>query len=244
MAEGVRERPVGVRMKVKICGLTNVADAELVGRAGADYVGAVLVPGTPRVVRPETARAISEAAGLPLVIVVADLSAEDVVRAASAAGAQGIQLHGNETEELMAQLRSEGDWDLWKVARVRSALDIEEAAERYGGVADALLLDAWHPDQMGGTGTSFAWDLLERLRTRLPEGLLVGVAGGLDPGNVREAVLRMRPHMVDVSSGVERSRGHKDPDRVRDFIRAARDAWDEVRRDDPRPNDTNESRSR
>lgn len=231
-------------MKIKICGLTNPADAKVVGQAGADYVGTVLVPGTPRAVGPETARTVSEAAGLPLVIVVADLSAEETVRAARSSGAWGIQLHGSETEELLARLRAEGEWELWKVARVRTAADITRAVERFGGVADGVLLDAWHPGQLGGTGSTFAWDLLEELRPRLPAGVSLGVAGGLDPRNVREAVLRMRPGLVDVSSGVERSRGQKDPDRVRAFVRAAREAWDEVRVVDSRPDETKESTSR
>ncbi len=231
-------------MKIKICGLTNPTDAELVGRAGADYVGAVLVPGTPRVVRPETARVLSEAAGLPLVIVVADLSAEDAVQAARSAGARGIQLHGSETEEFLARLRAEGDWELWKVARVRTAADISRAVEQFGRVADGILLDAWHPRQLGGTGSTFAWELVEALHPRLPAGAFLGVAGGLDPQNVREAVLRMRPGLVDVSSGVERRRGQKDPDRVRAFVRAARDAWEEVRMADSHPDDTKESTKR
>jgi phosphoribosylanthranilate isomerase len=212
------------RLEVKICGLTRVEDARAAAEAGADRVGAVLVPGTPRAVTPARAGELGRAAGLPLTLVVAGLAPEAAAAAAREAGARALQLHGGEAEETFAALRDRGDWELWKAARVRSGEEILAAARRWVGVADLLLLDGWHPGQLGGTGTRFPWEALEEARSLWPRGLRLGAAGGLTPRNVAEAVRRLAPDLVDVSSGVEASPGRKDPDALRAFVAAARDA--------------------
>ncbi len=209
-------------MRVKICGLTRAADARVAARAGADVVGAVLVESSPRAVSPEQADQIGQAAGLPLALVVADLPVARLVEAARRAGASVLQLHGHEPPELLQALAEEGGWELWKAVRVRSVEEIEAAVGRYHGVAHALLLDGWHPDQLGGTGTRFPWEALEAVRSRIPVELQVGVAGGLAPENVAVAVQRLRPDIVDVSSGVESEPGVKAPELVADFVRRAR----------------------
>lgn len=196
----------------------------MAGRLGADLVGAVLVEGSSRFVDPATAAELGRSAGLPLVLVVIDLPVERLAELADRTGAWGIQLHGDEPPELLAELRAQGDWELWKAARVRTAEEIQTAARRYQEVADLLLLDAWHPTLRGGTGHPFPWEALEVIRSGLAPGLRVGVAGGLDPSNVGEAVRRLRPHLVDVSSGVEAvgRPGEKDPERMKAFLTAVR----------------------
>jgi len=211
-------------MRVKICGLTRPADARAAAEAGADVVGAVLVASSPRSVSPGRAGEIGEAARRPLALVVADLPVAEIVEAARRAGASVLQLHGDEPPELLRTLAGEGDWELWKAARVRSLDQIERAVARYHGVARALLLDGWHPDQLGGTGTRFPWEALEALRDRIPAGLEVGVAGGLEPANVAMAVTRLRPDIVDVSSGVETRPGIKEAGLVAAFVERARAA--------------------
>ena len=211
-------------MRVKICGLTRPADARVAAEAGADVVGAVLVASSPRAVSPGRAAEIGEAAQRPLALVVADVPAARIVEAARRARASVLQLHGDEPPELLRVLAGEGDWELWKAARVRSLDEIERAVARYHGVARALLLDGWHPDQLGGTGTRFPWEALEALRGRIPADLEVGVAGGLEPGNVATAVTRLRPDIVDVSSGVEIRPGIKEAGLVAAFVERARTA--------------------
>ena len=107
---------------------------------------------------------------------------------------------------------------------MRTTDEVLVALEAFAGVADGLLLDGWHPEHAGGSGVRFPWDLVEPVRYRFPEGLTFVAAGGLRPSNVAEAVERLDPDVVDVSSGVEISPGVKDAGRIHAFIRNARAA--------------------
>lgn len=210
--------------KVKICGLTRRKDALHAAEAGADFLGVVSVPNTPRFQTPEEARALLDGIQLPSVIVVANLDLPRLMGAAEIVGAAVIQLHGDEPPDLVSELREGGPWEVWKALRVRGQADVREELARYGEVADGLLLDGWHPEKSGGAGVAFSWDGAVGVRDSLPPGLLFGVAGGLSPENVCEAMRRLRPHLVDVSSGVEEGPGVKDPSRVEAFIRSVRAA--------------------
>lgn len=210
------------RVKVKICGITRTSDAVLAQRAGADYVGAILSPGYGRSVAPEKAATFAAETGLPLVGVTVDEPLPALAGAARTAGVSVLQLHGSESPERLEAIRAEGAWELWKALRVRTAAEVEEALDLFGSVADGLLLDGWHPEHRGGSGVRFPWDLVEPLRPRFPSGLRFVAAGGLQADNVGEAVRRLRPHVVDVSSGVEITVGIKDAGRVRAFIDNAR----------------------
>ncbi len=210
------------RLRIKVCGLTRPDDARAVADAGADYVGAVLVPGSPRTISAREARAIGRAAGLPLVLVVAGEDPEETVRAARESAAAVVQLHGDEVPEVVDQVRSGGPWKVWVAARVRDLRSVESRITLLGGLADGLLLDGWDPERLGGTGNPFLWGNFTDIRSRMPHGMELIVAGGLRPENVGEAVETLSPDIVDVSSGVESIPGRKDPARVREFVRAAR----------------------
>lgn len=209
-------------LAVKICGLTRPGDAEAAARLGADWVGVILVPETPRARSPEEARVIGVAAGRPLVVVVAGETPDAAARMAERAGAGAIQFHGDASPDELARLREQGAWELWKALRVRPGDRLLDEARRWDGAADLLLLDAWHPTRLGGTGTVFPWEALEAVRASWPPTLELGVAGGLAPATVGEAVRRLRPDLVDVSSGVEARPGEKDLDKLRAFFHAAR----------------------
>ena len=203
----------------KICGVTRTSDAIAAEAAGASYIGANLVSGSPRRVEPAVATALASAVSIPLVLITADMHPDDAARIARATGARAIQLHGAESPETTEALRGEGDWELWKAVRVRSPADVLAAFERFGGIVDLLLLDGWDPAKLGGTGLRFDWEAVGAVRRNAPEGLRLGIAGGLTPDNVEEAVGLLAPDLVDVSSGVESAPGLKDHERIRELAR-------------------------
>jgi phosphoribosylanthranilate isomerase len=207
---------------VKICGLTTERDAHVAIEAGADYLGAILSEGFSRSIRPEVAARFVTPGGPPVVGVFVDTTPKVAAEAVRTAGAGVIQLHGEESPTDIRTLREEGPWQLWKAVRVRSTGDVERALEEYGTLVDGLLLEGWHSERGGGVGARFSWEIVASVRSSFPAGLTFIAAGGLVPDNVQEAVSRLVPDVVDVSSGVESRRGVKDPESVRAFIRNAR----------------------
>jgi indole-3-glycerol phosphate synthase/phosphoribosylanthranilate isomerase len=206
------------RVAVKICGITSVEDARAAVGAGADAVGFVFWPRSPRAVDPATARTI--AAALPPFVlrvgVFVDAGAEDMRRIADEVGLDLLQLQGSEPPEAVAQAPRRAV----KAVRVGSGFRPEEAL-RYDGAAAGLLLDTRvDGDEVpGGTGRSFDWSLVRPVR----EGTsFLILAGGLTPDNVGDAIAAVRPDAVDVSSGVESAPGRKDPAKVRAFVDAVR----------------------
>jgi phosphoribosylanthranilate isomerase len=202
-------------VRVKICGVTTVEDARLCALAGADAIGLNFAPGSPRRVTLEAAREIADAlpAELLRVGVFVDSDEAELRRAIAAVGLGCVQLHGDESPELLAQFLPHA----YKAIRVRGPSSLADAA-RYAG--DYILLDAYVPGVAGGTGATFDWALASELaRTRR-----LTLAGGLTADNVADAVRAVRPYCVDVASGVESAPGHKDPDKVRAFIARAKAA--------------------
>lgn len=207
---------------IKVCGLTEPANALDCFRAGADWIGLNFHPGSPRFVTMERAEAILSA--LPSRDVVVGLFVNrppaEVRAVCGRLGLARVQLHGDEPAEDLIAL---GDRFVIRAFRLRDEASIAalstylEQAERLGRAPDAVLIDAWAPGQAGGTGVSIADSLLNGLPP-LPRLML---AGGLTPENVAERAARVRPWMVDAASGVESSPGVKDVGRVRDFVRAA-----------------------
>ncbi|HEU0055110.1 MAG TPA: phosphoribosylanthranilate isomerase, partial [Longimicrobium sp.] len=132
-----------------------------------------------------------------------------------------VQLHGDEPPEYAARV-AEAGFEVWKAVRPRDGDEFAAAAERYGTSAHALLLDGFSAAAAGGTGTRFPWEAVAERLHLLPPGVRLVAAGGLNPENVAEAARILRPHVVDVSSGVERETGVKDAEKVRAFVAAAR----------------------
>lgn len=201
--------------RVKICGITSVEDAAAAVEAGADALGFVFVPGTPRLVRPEVAaRIVRELPPfLTTVGVFVDQPLDEVLHIAGQCALQAVQLHGEEPEEYSRRIPVR----VIKAIRVREAGDLHPVATY---PAHAFLLDAFVEGRPGGTGTSIPWDLARQAKGRAP----IILSGGLEPETVARAVQAVRPYAVDVSSGVETSPGRKDRKKVREFIAAVREA--------------------
>ena len=210
---------------MKVCGLRDPQQAAAVAGLGADAIGVIAVPSSPRWLEPPQRPALFSAArqarpGVLGVLVVADPADGELDALAPAAGHQVVQLHGAETPGRCRELRQAlgGGVALWKALRIRDPEDLQQAAA-YAGVVDALLLDAWVPDQLGGTGHRIPTDWLEGFRPPLPWWL----AGGLTPERVPaalEALAAAPPDGLDVSSGVERAPGDKDLERVERLVAA------------------------
>lgn len=205
---------------VKICGITCREDAEVAAAAGASYIGAVMYAASPRSTDADRAKAFSAGLAPDLVVVVADEPVSTVVRRALRSGARVVQLHGDESPETAAAVRSDGPWDVWKAVRARSREEVLETLRRFAAVVDGFVVDGWHPRLIGGTGVRVRWDELPGLTQGLPARARLIAAGGLTPENVADVVALVRPHVVDVSSGVEREPGRKDAEKVHAFVRA------------------------
>lgn len=205
--------------EVKVCGLMRHDDAAAAARAGARWLGVILAPGFKRSVTPDEARVIFGSLPARRVGVFVDADEPLLCSAAKAAGVDVLQLHGDEPPGLAARLRERG-WEVWKAVRAKDADDFSAAVARYAGAVDALLVDGYTPHTHGGAGVSFPWEAVAERLGELPPGVRLIAAGGLRPDNVAEAVRILRPHAVDVSSGVEAAPGRKDPQAVRDFVRA------------------------
>ena len=208
----------GARVAVKICGITSVEDGLLAARSGADAIGLVLWPESPRAVDIETARAIAQA--LPPFVhrvgVFVNPTRAEVERAVTAIGLDLVQLHGDETPEFCREMPRR----VVKAVRVGPGFRAEEAL-RYETAAGGILLDTRAGGAPGGTGRAFDW----RLACEVRQGArYLVLAGGLTADTVGRAVAAVEPDAVDVSTGVESSPGRKDPARVRAFVRAVRAA--------------------
>lgn len=201
--------------RVKICGLTNVADAERCVALGVDAIGlnfwAKSVRRCDEGVAQEIARAV---AGRVLIVgVFVDAPSEEIARLLAQIPLGCVQLHGDEAPERVAQFLPHA----YKALRVRGS-DVREEVERYPG--EHILLDAYVPGLPGGTGATFDWTIAESIaRTRK-----LTLAGGLTPDNVAQAVRAVRPYCVDTASGVESAPGVKDEALMRAFVERAKSA--------------------
>lgn len=202
------------RCRIKICGITSPDDARMVAAAGADAIGLVFHARSPRHL--EISRAREIVAELPAFVAATalfvDAEAATVEKVLAEVPVDLLQFHGREEP---AYCNAFGRRYI-KAIRMQPGLDARSAMLRYPH-ACGILLDSYSDVHAGGTGTSFDWK-------RVPDDTLVPIvlAGGLRPENVADAVRRVRPHAVDVSSGVESAPGRKDPERVRRFIEAVR----------------------
>lgn len=206
---------------VKICGLTRREDVLAAIRSGADYLGVVLSSGFGRSVEPAAAADLFEDVEVPRVAVLVNESIDASLAAGRSIDATVLQLHGDESVEVVRELRRVGGYRLWKAVRARSVADVAEAVSRYGAWVDGFLVEGWREGAIGGAGLKLRVDGAEVHRTVGDETDFV-LAGGLTPETVAAAVARFRPDVVDVSSGVEKEVGSKDHDLVSAFVRNAR----------------------
>jgi phosphoribosylanthranilate isomerase len=203
-----------MRTRVKICGLTRPEDAREAARLGADAIGLVFYPPSPRAVGVAAAQAVLR--DLPPFVTVVGLfvdPSEDEVRGVlDQVPLDLLQFHGEEPPEVCACYGR--PWI--KAIRMREGVDLWRLRRRYAG-ARALLLDAYQPGVAGGTGIRFDW-------ARIPPGLggEIILAGGLTPETVAAAIRAVRPYAVDVSGGVESAKGVKDPAKMAAFLREVR----------------------
>lgn len=199
-----------LRTRVKICGLTRPADAVVAAGLGADAIGLVFYSASPRAVSVEQAAGV--VAALPPFVTVVGLFVDespDAVRAVlSGLRVDLLQFHGDEDAAYCGAFGR----PFIKAVRMRKDVDLAREARRYEA-AQALLLDAYDPSAMGGTGQAFEWN-----RAVCPGGMRLILAGGLHAGNVRRALAAVRPYAVDVSSGVEAEKGVKDPGKMAAFM--------------------------
>jgi phosphoribosylanthranilate isomerase len=222
MAETDRAKPMS--LIVKICGLSTPEALDVALEAGADMVGFVFFPPSPRHLSLDTARALGtrvrgQAQKVALTV---DSEEEYLVALIEALKPDMLQLHGVESADRVEALRLTFGLPVIKALPIAAKGDLDRIA-RYAAVADRLLFDARAPRKAtrpGGLGKAFDWHLLENVDPGVPFML----SGGLDADNVAEALRITRAPGVDVSSGVERAPGEKDADKIRAFIRAARDA--------------------
>ncbi|NPA32208.1 MAG: phosphoribosylanthranilate isomerase [Aquificae bacterium] len=201
-------------VKVKICGITSPKDALFAVQSGADYIGIITYPKSPRFVPKERRKEILrelEKTGVKKVAVVVNEPLHFLEELLEE-GFDLIQLHGDEPPSVGEALGFER---VIKVFRVKEELPRPEGWEE----AHGILLDTYSEKLYGGTGRTFNWEVAKRL---VDEGWRVFLSGGLKPENVSEAVRRVKPFCVDVSSGVELRKGVKDPERVRSFISLAK----------------------
>lgn len=203
-------------VRVKICGLTNLEDARVAIDAGAHALGFIFFAGSPRHVTPAAAaRIISQ---LPPFVskvgVFVNEPLELILQSSRTTGIDAIQLHGDETPEVCEALAREG----FKVIKAFRMKDQSSLQSIQSFSASAFLLDSYVPGQLGGTGAKFNWDLAIQAAAL---GTPIILAGGLGPDNIRDAVAKVAPYGVDVSSGVESAPGKKDHAKVRAFIENA-----------------------
>jgi len=210
-------------MKVKICGLTSAAAVAHSADAGAAYVGFNFYPPSPRSLELDAARALAEGvpAGVTRVALVVDADDAFLDRLVATVPLDMLQLHGHESPERVTAIRARTGLPVMKVIGIRDAGDVARIAE-YEAVAEQLLIDARPPRQgagilPGGNALSFDWRLIAGRRWARPWLL----AGGLTAANVAEAIRLTGAVRVDVSSGVESTRGVKDLEKISAFIRAA-----------------------
>ncbi|MBD2257787.1 phosphoribosylanthranilate isomerase [Pseudanabaena sp. FACHB-2040] len=204
-------------MRVKICGITQADQAVAIAHLGATALGFICVPASPRYITPEHIGNIGEALkdtiqrSLETVGVFADADLKTLETTVKTGQLSSIQLHGNESPELCQLIRQQlPGIAIIKALRIRSAQDLIQAV-RFEPEVDGLLLDAYHPQLLGGTGKTLDWASLQSFHPACPWLL----AGGLTPDNVVDALTQLSPDGIDLSSGVEVSPGVKDLDQVK-----------------------------
>ena len=222
-------------MWIKICANTNLEDAKLAAELGADAVGFVFAPSPRQVTAADVSRITPYLPeGIECVGVFPSLPAQEIAGISQECGLSTVQLHGGVSMELVQQLYDIFNGQTKLVQTVHWQVDGDAANEAVvaqhlreiaaADLVDRVLIDSKVGPANGGTGVAFDWNAAHAALTQAAPGLKLIVAGGLRPDNVADAIHRLNPWGVDVASGVEQSPGHKDPEKLSAFIRAAREA--------------------
>ena len=211
-------------VKIKICGITNFEDAVAATEAGADMLGFNFYRPSSRYIEPDLVREIvarlrsdSQNRSITMVGVFVDESIDSLVRIVNEVSLDAVQLHGDESPEFCAELKSfVPDKAIIKALRVNGSFD-PRSASLYS--VQAIMLDAFHEQLRGGTGRVIDWDIAKTVRDLIPQ---LWLSGGLSPENIAEAISRVQPFAVDACSSLESSPGRKDHVRMMEFVRAVR----------------------
>lgn len=211
-------------LEIKICGIKDLAAMDAALEAGADMVGLVFFPPSPRNLSLEDGASLAARARGKALRVALTVDADDALLEAirDRVAPDIFQLHGSETPARVSEIRKRFGLPVMKALPVSDPADLD-AVPGYAAVAERILFDARPPKDAtrpGGHGRTFDWSLLARVRHTRP----IMLSGGLDPDNVARAVELVRPDAVDVSSGVEKSPGVKDPEKIKAFVASARAA--------------------
>lgn len=210
------------RTRVKICGITSLEDARFVAGALADYIGFIFYPDSPRFVEPARAGAINNwIEGPKKVGVFVNQPLDDVQSIARQSGLDLVQLHGNESVEYCG-LMEKPVIKVFHIDEDATVDSIKKEIEPYLDVVDYLLFDTKISGLWGGTGVTFNWDLLSDITDEKPFFL----SGGLQIDNVRNAIQKTKPYAIDLSSGIEKTPGLKDFDKIETFFDEMREIWD------------------
>ncbi|MBD1889833.1 phosphoribosylanthranilate isomerase [Coleofasciculus sp. FACHB-712] len=207
-------------MRVKICGITKPDQGQAIAQLGATALGFICVSSSPRYVSAVQIRSVMERLppDVERIGVFANTTLEEIYQCVAVANLTGVQLHGGETPEFCRQLRQLlPSVEIIKALRVKTLEDLTQA-DVYAECANTLLLDAYHPQMLGGTGKTLDWKNLQQFNPSCPWLL----AGGLTPDNILDAIAQLHPSGIDLSSGVERSPGDKDLNRVADLFEKLR----------------------
>ena len=200
--------------KVKICGITNLEDALLSAKFGADALGFNFYAKSPRYITPENAREIIEQlpANILKVGVFVNESLEKIVEIAKVAKLDALQLHGEETPAFARELKSKTNLEIIKAFRVSPEFKPEDVLQYE---TDAILLDAYNPQEHGGTGETFDWEIAKKVQEIFPKMYL---AGGLSQNNIATAISSVRPFAIDACSCLEEKKGKKNKVILINFI--------------------------
>ena len=199
-------------MRIKICGITDPKQGQAIADSGATDLGFICVASSPRYISPSEIQGIVKQlpARVGKVGVFAGANLSEVVQVTKKAHLTTVQLHGNETPEFCQEFRQKlPNIEIIKAFRLKNADSLSQLAA-YSECVDTILLDAYHPQQLGGTGKTLDWSTLKANIPALPWFL----AGGLSPDNITQALSYVKPDGIDLSSGVERSPGNKDLTKV------------------------------
>jgi phosphoribosylanthranilate isomerase len=200
-------------MRIKICGITKLEQGIAIAQSGATALGFICVPTSPRYVLPSQLKTLTEnlSTKIDCIGVFANADTDLIIQTVSETGLTGIQLHGDESPEFCFHLKQYlPQIEIIKALRIKTTDALGET-EAYFNSVDTLLLDAYHPNLLGGTGKTLDWDRLASFTPPLPWLL----AGGLTPDNINDALRLVSPNGIDLSSGVERSPGDKDLAKVK-----------------------------